>query len=162
VIIHLVDTTRSDRDAQVVDPDANGNPDDAGAMWLPGEAFVDSTNGISVSVLSATPQGFVVTVNNGSGPAVLYAVHDRDRIGNGDEQSGGHRVLGRHLLRKLPERHRRHAHPERRKPDRLGRRLHGHRHLQRDHDGQTGRPRDLFAAPDITVSPLVIEFGSAR
>ena len=66
MIIHLVDTTRGDRDAQVVDPDANGNPDDAGGMWLPGEAFVDSANGISVAVLSATSQGFVVTVSNGS------------------------------------------------------------------------------------------------
>src|SRR5262249_50799411 len=44
VVIHLVDTTRADRDAQVVDPDANGNPDDAGAMWLPGEAFLDTAN----------------------------------------------------------------------------------------------------------------------
>jgi hypothetical protein len=70
VIIHLVDTTRPDRDAQVVDPDTNGNPDDAGGMWLPGESFIDSANGISVAVLSATSQGFVVTVNNGSsGPA---------------------------------------------------------------------------------------------
>jgi hypothetical protein len=68
VIIHLVDTDRGDRDAQVVDPDANDNPDDAGAMWLPGESFVDSANGISVAILSATPQGFVVTVSNGSGP----------------------------------------------------------------------------------------------
>ncbi len=50
VIIHLVDTTRADRDAQVVDPDADGDPDDAGAMWLPGEIFVDSDNGISVAV----------------------------------------------------------------------------------------------------------------
>ena len=69
VIIHLVDTTRADRDAQVVDPDANGNPDDAGGMWLPGEAFVDSANGISVAVLSATPQGYVVRVSNGNVPA---------------------------------------------------------------------------------------------
>ena len=74
VIIHLVDTTRADRDAQVVDPDANGNPDDAGAMWLPGESFVDSANGISVAVLSATPQGFVVTVNNGSSGPVSYTL----------------------------------------------------------------------------------------
>ena len=37
-----------------------------GAMWLPGEAFVDSANGISVGVLSATSQGFVVTVTNGT------------------------------------------------------------------------------------------------
>jgi hypothetical protein len=72
VIIHLVDTTRADRDARVVDPDANGNPDDAGAMWLPGEAFIDSANGISVAVLSATSQGFVVTVSNGGGGPVSY------------------------------------------------------------------------------------------
>jgi len=74
VIIHLVDTTRSDRDAQVIDPDANGNPDDAGGMWLPGEAFVDSENWISVSVLSATSQGFVVTVNNGSSGPTSYTL----------------------------------------------------------------------------------------
>jgi hypothetical protein len=74
VIIHLVDTTRSDKDAQVVDPDANGNPDDSGAMWLPGEAFVDSANGISVSILSATSQGFVVTVNNGSSGPTSYTL----------------------------------------------------------------------------------------
>ena len=65
LIIHLVDTTRPDRDAQVIDPDANGNPDDAGGMWLPGEAFVDSANGIRVAVNSATSQGFSVTVSNG-------------------------------------------------------------------------------------------------
>jgi hypothetical protein len=74
VIIHLVDTTRSDRDAQVIDPDANGNPDDAGGMWLPGEAFVDSPNGITVSILSATAQGFNVTVNNGSSGPVSYTL----------------------------------------------------------------------------------------
>jgi hypothetical protein len=74
VIIHLVDTTRGDRDAQVVDPDANGNPDDAGGMWLPGESFVDSANGISISVLSATSQGFVVTVNNGSSGPVSFTL----------------------------------------------------------------------------------------
>ena len=39
-------------------------------------------------------------------------------------------VLGRHLLRKLPERHRRHAHSERRKPERLGRRLREERERQ--------------------------------
>ena len=65
VVIHLVDTTRSDRDAQVVDPDGNGNPDDAGAMWLPGESFVDAANNIRVAVVSQTTNGFLVTVENG-------------------------------------------------------------------------------------------------
>ena len=62
VIIHRVDTTRADRDAQVVDPDANGDPDDAGARWLPGETFLDSANGISVTVVGQTSTGFQVTV----------------------------------------------------------------------------------------------------
>jgi hypothetical protein len=62
VIIHRVDTTRSDRDAQVVDPDGNGDPDDAGARWLPGETFLDSVNGISVTVVGQTSTGFQVTV----------------------------------------------------------------------------------------------------
>jgi M6 family metalloprotease-like protein len=39
VIIHDVDTTRWDRQAQVVDIDNNGNPNDAGAMWTVGELF---------------------------------------------------------------------------------------------------------------------------
>ena len=48
VVIHRVDTTRTDRNAQVVDNDGNGNPNDASAMWRPGETFVDSTNGLTV------------------------------------------------------------------------------------------------------------------
>ncbi len=66
VIIHKVDVTRSDRDAQVVDPDADGDPDDASAMWLAGEGFVDSTNAISISVVGTTTEGFLVTVTNDS------------------------------------------------------------------------------------------------
>src|SRR5262249_2047387 len=69
VIIHLVDTTRADRDAQVVDPDANGDPDDAGAMWLPGDMFVDSDNGISVAVVGEPAQGCMVTVSSAGGPS---------------------------------------------------------------------------------------------
>jgi hypothetical protein len=65
VVIHHVNTTRWDRLAQVVDTDGNGNPNDAGAIWLPGETFVDSLNGITVSVISATDTGFLVAINNG-------------------------------------------------------------------------------------------------
>jgi hypothetical protein len=43
-------------------------------MWLPGEAFIDSANGIRVDVLSATSQGFVVTVSNGSSGPASYAL----------------------------------------------------------------------------------------
>jgi M6 family metalloprotease-like protein len=58
VIMHHV-TSR----AFVVDPDNNGNPDDAGARWLPGETFTDGANGITVSVNSETPEGYVVTIS---------------------------------------------------------------------------------------------------
>jgi hypothetical protein len=63
VVIHKVDTTLSDRNAKVVDPDNDGNPNDAGAMWLPGETFTDSANGIKVSVTGATASGYEVTIN---------------------------------------------------------------------------------------------------
>src|SRR5262249_38515236 len=68
VVLHLVDTPRPDRDAQVVDPDGNFNPNDGGAMWLPGEAFVDSLHSISVAVVGATANGYLVTVTNNSAP----------------------------------------------------------------------------------------------
>src|SRR5215510_2762097 len=62
VVIHKVDTTQSDRLAQVVDSDNNGNPNDAGARWTPGETFTDSANGIAVTVNAVTTAGFSVTV----------------------------------------------------------------------------------------------------
>jgi M6 family metalloprotease-like protein len=63
VVIHNVDTTRGDRVAQVVDPDGNGNPNDASAIWLPGETFTDSTNNISIKVTGATSSGFTININ---------------------------------------------------------------------------------------------------
>ena len=63
VVIHRVNTTLGDRLAQVVDPDGNSNPNDASAMWLPGETFTDSANGISVKVTGATSSGFTVNIN---------------------------------------------------------------------------------------------------
>jgi M6 family metalloprotease-like protein len=61
VIIHEVDTTRN-IPAHVIDADNNGNTGDAGAMWIPGETFSDSANGIFVSVLSSTSTGFQVSI----------------------------------------------------------------------------------------------------
>jgi M6 family metalloprotease-like protein len=74
VILHLVDTTRRDRLAQVVDVDGNGNPRDAGAMWTVGETFHDKAvgRGVRVRVLSADANGFNV--------AVAYG-HDNDTPG---------------------------------------------------------------------------------
>lgn len=66
VVIHKVDTTRLDRQSQVIDggvvPDGNENPNDAGAMWLPGESFVDAANGITVTITAQTATGFDLTV----------------------------------------------------------------------------------------------------
>ncbi len=58
VIMHHV-TNR----AFLVDPDNNGNPDDDGPPWLPGETFSDPTNGITVTIDSQTAEGFVVTIS---------------------------------------------------------------------------------------------------
>ncbi len=66
VVIHRVDTTRSDRDAQVVDIDGCCNPNDAAAMWLPGETFVDSVNQFTVAVNAQVGNGFQVTITNGT------------------------------------------------------------------------------------------------
>ena len=62
VIIHKVDTTRGDRLAQVVDIDNNGDPNDGGAMWTPGEIFTDRANGVQVSVDAKHPTGYRVTI----------------------------------------------------------------------------------------------------
>ena len=67
VVIHLVDTTSATglaRIATVVDPDGDGNPNDAGAMLVPGESFSDPQNGISVAVTGATVGGYDLTINN--------------------------------------------------------------------------------------------------
>jgi len=62
VIIHDVDTTRSDRLAQVVDIDNNGDPNDAGAMWTVGELFTDAANGVAIRVVTQTVDGFVLNI----------------------------------------------------------------------------------------------------
>lgn len=63
IVIHKVDTTLADRNARVVDPDGNGNPNDAGARWLPDETFTDPANGILVRVIEATTNGFNIVIN---------------------------------------------------------------------------------------------------
>jgi hypothetical protein len=69
VIIHEVITSRQEP-AHVIDIDKNGNTGDDGAMWTVGETFIDIGNQISVSVDSALPTGYVVTIQLGtpSGP----------------------------------------------------------------------------------------------
>ncbi len=69
VIIHSVNPERADRKAQVVDPDANGNPNDEGAMWLPGETF-QSGDGVIVHVESMNNEAAVVSMSNKAGNPV--------------------------------------------------------------------------------------------
>ncbi|MEQ1855719.1 MAG: hypothetical protein ABL963_04560 [Longimicrobiales bacterium] len=61
VVLHEVDYGR----AYVTDSDRNGDPNDAGAMWTPGETFTDSIAGLSVRVDAETQDGFAVTITRG-------------------------------------------------------------------------------------------------
>lgn len=72
VVIHEVDPT-SFYAVRVLDVDNNGNTGDEGAMWLPGEAFTDAENQVTVCVNGETPSGFVVTVGSGLTPFCSYA-----------------------------------------------------------------------------------------
>jgi hypothetical protein len=65
VLIHLVDAGRFDRQAQVVDASRNGNPNDEGAIWRPGETFADTANQVTVQVLQAEGSGFQVLITHG-------------------------------------------------------------------------------------------------
>ncbi|HEX8246153.1 MAG TPA: Ig domain-containing protein, partial [Longimicrobium sp.] len=69
VVIHRVNLNDA-APARVVDPDKNGNPNDAGAMWLPGETFIDLQAGVRVSVLAQTADGFRVEVSTAGDVAV--------------------------------------------------------------------------------------------
>jgi len=64
VVLHQVLPGRSSP-AHVVDGDNNGNPNDEGAMWLPGETFTESKSGIRVQVLERLGTTFTVRVTNG-------------------------------------------------------------------------------------------------
>jgi M6 family metalloprotease-like protein len=66
VVLHAVDTTRGASPAHVVDPDENGDPNDAAAAWLPGETFNDPLHEINFCVEAATAAGYLVGVGNGA------------------------------------------------------------------------------------------------
>ena len=67
VVLHQVDPSSEDpARPQVVDVDNNGDPNDAGAMWTPGETFTDAANGITVTVNAQTATGFQVTITRGA------------------------------------------------------------------------------------------------
>ena len=71
VVLHRVDPGGDGSPARVVDPDGDGDPNDEGAMWLPGESFEDVAGNLRVSVLGATPEGYRVRV---SAPPLLRIV----------------------------------------------------------------------------------------
>jgi hypothetical protein len=66
VIIHRVDTSQDDYDARLVDADNDGDLQDDGVQWLPGETFTDAANKISVTVVSQDATGFSVTITRGT------------------------------------------------------------------------------------------------
>ncbi len=70
VVIHAINPFR-DNQAQVVDPDMMGDPNDEGARWDVGETFWDSTNHILVTVESADASGSLITLSNAA-QAVVY------------------------------------------------------------------------------------------
>ena len=63
IVIHNVSINRGDRAAQVVDADSNGDPNDAGARWTPGETFSDVARGIQVTVNSMDASSFNVSIS---------------------------------------------------------------------------------------------------
>jgi len=61
IVLHETEGPR----AYVVDPDSNGDPNDAAAIWLPGETYTDSVGGVSITVDSAITDGFALTITRG-------------------------------------------------------------------------------------------------
>jgi M6 family metalloprotease-like protein len=68
IVIHRVDPNRPDgRPAHVMDGDLDGDPNDAGAAWVPGETFQHAASGISIEVDAVSGTGWQVTITRGSG-----------------------------------------------------------------------------------------------
>ncbi len=67
VLIHKIDISGgfnpATNVAQVVDKTFDFNPNDAGAVWKPGETYRDNANNISIKVLKETKTGFWVAIN---------------------------------------------------------------------------------------------------
>ncbi len=63
VVLHLVDNTIDDH-ARVVDADGNGDCNDDGAQWVPGESFYDSGRSVLVTVELADDSRSLVTFTN--------------------------------------------------------------------------------------------------
>ncbi|HVG45945.1 MAG TPA: hypothetical protein VM890_14485, partial [Longimicrobium sp.] len=83
VLIHQVNLS-ANIPATVVDPDGNKNPNDAGAIWVPGETFTDLAGGVQVRVVAQTATGFRVEVSTGGSlPVALDSVLSPATMGAG-------------------------------------------------------------------------------
>jgi M6 family metalloprotease-like protein len=71
IVIH---ETIGSRAYVVEDPQNSGNPNGPGAAWLPGETFVDATNGITVTVAEMLADAFVVNISLAGAPTCAVAV----------------------------------------------------------------------------------------
>lgn len=81
IVIHEVNIARGDRAARVVDADNNGDPNDAGARWTPGETFSDAANGIQVTVNSMAASSFNVSISLTQAPQT-YTIGGRVTAGS--------------------------------------------------------------------------------
>lgn len=77
VLIHEVRTNRT-TPAIVVDATNNANPNDDGAMWLPGETFNPTGTDIYITVLAQTGTSYVVRLDNASGILTPDLVYQED------------------------------------------------------------------------------------
>jgi M6 family metalloprotease-like protein len=72
VVIHKVDNRDYGAPARVVTSDPAGNANNAGAQWITGETFTDSSAGIKIEITGRTATGFSVKITNpsrGAAPA---------------------------------------------------------------------------------------------
>jgi M6 family metalloprotease-like protein len=80
VVIHAVDPTMQEP-AHCMDADGNGNPNDDGGMWEPGESFYDSVNEVVATVEWADESSSIITLSNAGRP---YVYVDWDNYGYED------------------------------------------------------------------------------
>jgi hypothetical protein len=71
VIMHAVDPALGTCQAQVVDPDFDGDPNDASAQWEPGETFTDTANKLVVTIESEGASSASVVFSN-AGRSTTY------------------------------------------------------------------------------------------
>ncbi|MDX2065169.1 MAG: right-handed parallel beta-helix repeat-containing protein [Fimbriimonadaceae bacterium] len=74
---------RPDRRSQVIDPDRNGNPNDAGAVFTAGESHTDAEDNLQISVQKVEPDGITIEVSVPTGLAPCGVVSNTSDKGAG-------------------------------------------------------------------------------